>query len=1713
MATCPAHDDTEPSLHVTWKDRPGAGGGLTAVYCHGCKVSATELTNIIGLTEADLFDEPLQRRVTPGISKSAARRAAGRRRGRLGRLPDLIAATPTAEHDHGSWVEVDRYRYTTAEGQPVQEVVRQECADCAARGTHTKRFKQLFADGGGRLVTTAPEGFRRVLYRAPEVAEAIGRTAIYLLEGEKDVATAEGLGLVATTNTQGGLAFPEELAAGLTGADVIVVLDRDPTGWARGVDLHAKLTAAGATVHLRLPAVNVPKADFTDHVNAGHEPGDLVEVHVDEVATWHALTAVLEKRKLFDQAIREALARQDRADAGDEQAQNERYAKRWAMEAQIRHEALQHAVEHVDAAAIKTGTGWSVEALDLAGESLREASDEGYRCHRRVGLPIPPTLRLLEPAPAEVDTPFGNQDSRASSEQRPHLRVNIVTPEVGWGTAGASAAAPMFRVLDGQIVQWSPGRGRGSESEGEFKVLLSTVVRVTAREYLEAERDSDVEAVELLGRADPERKPAASPRPLVAVRVEYPDPDTGEHMEIRVHADHWRDHSWLESLPGSPDYDHKRAGLDQLQRAILAISPDISDEILFRSTGWRETRDGRHEFIHRRGAITADGHRSTEVAFAGPLQRYDLPDPSRDPEVLRRAWLDGSATMLDRLPDRVGAPVLGQVYRSVLGHNEWVLTLVGPPGSYKTSVAAKAMQHFGERWDHTKPTSSMSGNGDTFNALRLKLHHAKDALYWMDDFAPTKSWLDAQKTLEESARLVHNQEERSRASRDGLTISDGTGPRASALCTSEVMPRPGSAADRMLVVPLARDEVDTDMLFPLDEALSRYWRALVMSSFISWLAADLTTRRQRYFTMAAEYADVLVRRAGETVRQAAAISHTWVGWVAVTDFLSGVGAITAEERDQTLRRVDAALHEAGRAAHNPDMPRTTGARVVELLAYALRQGIAHVDDVRDGQCPPWPLAGRLGWRETVLDVDSYGQAAKRRYERNGIRLGYVLHDPGPRERGRLLMCDSTQLEAVLKAASGTQAEKLEIDRNTACRALRDEGVLIADESEGRARHTIHCRIYAENRSARMVALHLDKVIGDDQDDPDATEPASGPDPEPGRDPSSDEAAIPGFGDNPHPLDEQHLAEDRDLGASHHESAGGSNQPDEEEYVSTEWADRDGTVAWTERPGGEALPCVVCGRPCSIVMSGHRIHPPCWAVTSAADRAATAPAPPKELAGAHHPPASPQPVATAEFRSAAAVVDVDGIWLTNGEHLAMPGQGPQHIGDLVRLAEWLRLGTFVTKERKDGRRRRRAAGQIWVADGLARALGIDVDAITSASPQDIEKTTKAVTAGITAITAAAAEGFHLGGGGDGLGRWTRVWMGHDRSIWVVLVPALGTDARELPLVAGKPDNSTLARRIGLLADALSYPYHLSASTTGLDLMSDLRFLDREHLFGARPSLVEPEEVNIEADLSWCRPPTAEEKEHTWVHAYDRSGSYLAGVSGLELGIGEPVHHANGREFDPKLPGYWLAEIPEPGDWRMPHPLDPRGRFAGKVRWLTTPSVEFATQQGYELDIREAYTWPEHGRILDAWYERIRDARTALDTDDQDAQLAREQLKQIYASTIGMLGSHIHLAGRPGYAPARRHMIIAKARTNILRRVVKIGEESGRWPVAVVTDTVLYTSSEADPVKAWPGGEQWLGRALGRYKVEGSAPLEEHLQWLTGGMYRGKDSIVTPRIGSE
>ncbi|WP_241474167.1 hypothetical protein [Mycolicibacterium neoaurum] len=501
-------------------------------------------------------------------------------------------------------------------------------------------------------------------------------------------------------------------------------------------------------------------------------------------------------------------------------------------------------------------------------------------------------------------------------------------------------------------------------------------------------------------------------------------------------------------------------------------------------------------------------------------------------------------------------------------------------------------------------------------------------------------------------------------------------------------------------------------------------------------------------------------------------------------------------------------------------------------------------------------------------------------------------------------------------------------------------------------------------------------------------------------------------------------------------------------------------------------------------------------------------PDEPTAGSADRPArrSPAPPSGAIGGAPAAVLHTDGLWLTDGTHVELP-EPIVHVGQVAELAYTHHIGYQLTSKFAE-------PGQIWITEAACDAVGIDVEAI---SRRDRAKSLRQLTEGIDFVTLAVNQGWSLGGGGEDptaqrLGTWTRVYREDKRGVMVALIPGMGSGADEMPILAGDPTPAQIARRLQLLADALRFPWKINAGVTAVDLMLQTRTKTwspqewRSVVFAPSTTSMPFGIGDVESDFDWSRKPTAEEAERRYVHAYDRGGSYVAGIAGLELPIGDPVHHPDGAEFDAKTPGYWLAEIPEAADWRLPYVLNPRGiQFTGP-KWVTTPTMERALALGYQPEILEAWTWPKHGRVLLGWYERFRDAGTSLDIDDLDAQAARKQAKVIRTHGVGIIGSDEHLKGKTAYSPERRIHIVAKAKANIVYRLNQIGEKAGRWPLAVATDTVLYTSDDPDPVTAWPGDPKSLGRGFGQYKPEASGLLAEHLDYLNGRDYRGKQELT-------
>jgi hypothetical protein len=275
MASCPLHDDLNPSLSVTWKTRPNREGGAVLMHCFSCNAGAADIAAALGLSMADLFDDP----AAPNAARASRPTTPYRRRP----APPQPARTPDRKHP---WKKVRVYTYTTAAGGPVLQVIRQECS-CDAEPEPHKRFLQRYRDGR-QWVWKKPAHHTPVLYRARELSRADVDRWVWLTEGEKDAETAASHGLVATTNPQGAGAFAPELAAALAGRQVAIVVDRDLAGYQRGLSLYGLLAETAAQVRVLLPAVTAHKADLTDHVHAGlwnaeHPFGGLIEASVAEL--------------------------------------------------------------------------------------------------------------------------------------------------------------------------------------------------------------------------------------------------------------------------------------------------------------------------------------------------------------------------------------------------------------------------------------------------------------------------------------------------------------------------------------------------------------------------------------------------------------------------------------------------------------------------------------------------------------------------------------------------------------------------------------------------------------------------------------------------------------------------------------------------------------------------------------------------------------------------------------------------------------------------------------------------------------------------------------------------------------------------------------------------------------------------------------------------------------------------------------------------------------------------------------------------------------------------------------------------------------------------------------------------------------------------------------------------------------------------------------
>jgi hypothetical protein len=286
--------------------------------------------------------------------------------------------------------------------------------------------------------------------------------------------------------------------------------------------------------------------------------------------------------------------------------------------------------------------------------------------------------------------------------------------------------------------------------------------------------------------------------------------------------------------------------------------------------------------------------------------------------------------------------------------------------------------------------------------------------------------------------------------------------------------------------------------------------------------------------------------------------------------------------------------------------------------------------------------------------------------------------------------------------------------------------------------------------------------------------------------------------------------------------------------------------------------------------------------------------------------------------------------------------------------------------------------------------------------------------------------------------------------------------------------------------------------------------------------------------------------------DLNTAFLAAAARLVVGLSAPDHfHA--PTFNPKIPGSWLVDLSHVElDPRLPSPFTPTGERPTGPAWYQTHTVAYAQELGYDVAPIEAYLRRETGAYLDPWHDRLKtayvdtlaDLGVTKDLDDRAFLAAMERHKDVDPALTAVLtaikatvkggvgklrerpqgrhykqGERWPALERPTWRPDIRAAVISKARVNMHRKLTNMAKMTGLYPLAVLSDCVVYPSPGDSPLaflpydasgKPQPGGFR-LGPTPGLAKLEGVQSMAWAVDLMEQGLnparhIKGGDAVL-------
>ncbi len=273
----------------------------------------------------------------------------------------------------------------------------------------------------------------------------------------------------------------------------------------------------------------------------------------------------------------------------------------------------------------------------------------------------------------------------------------------------------------------------------------------------------------------------------------------------------------------------------------------------------------------------------------GRIGNYVLPERPKDDDL--RLAIEASLRLLDLSPPEIAYPLLAGIYRAPLNEaapGDLTVHVTGPTGAHKTELTAITQAHYGPAFNGR----NLPGNwSSTENTLEKQAFLLKDAVFTVDDFAPTGTTADVARLHRTADRLLRAQGNRSGRGRmrpDG-SLRPEYYPRGLILSSGEDTPRGQSLRARMLILEASPGAVDLEVLTELQQAAAEGVLAAAMSAYVGYLAPRMSELKE---SLPARQTELRATGVGSHARTPDVVASLALGLETFLGFATEVGAIT-----------------------------------------------------------------------------------------------------------------------------------------------------------------------------------------------------------------------------------------------------------------------------------------------------------------------------------------------------------------------------------------------------------------------------------------------------------------------------------------------------------------------------------------------------------------------------------------------------------------------------------------------------------------------------------------------------------------------------------------------------------------------------------------------------------------------------------------------------